>query len=374
MRIASSSVSLYGKSSSVEIHTKEESLKMWTGNTRPVFEGEKPPASAGAADSPVEDFLQLSEEGRQALEKQIAESAACGICTKDDDDLLEISDKDKQKIYLLQRMIETLTGKKFKFVIPKKVGEGRRNSGHSMERMNIGRFVQTGQAPAAQRQGWGLEYDLHEVHYEKQDMSFSANGSVKTADGREINFGLELNMSREFASRLDVSIRAGDAVVKDPLVVNFANSTAALTNDKYSFDIDSNGIPDQISFAAAGSGFLAFDVNNDGTINNGLELFGPQSGNGFSELAQYDDDNNGWIDENDEIYDKLRIWTKDENGEDQLFALGVKGIGAIYLGNASTAFDLKTSSNDTLGNIARSGIFLRENGTAGTIQHVDLVV
>ena len=210
--------------------------------------------------------------------------------------------------------------------------------------------------------------------YEKQDMSFSANGSVKTADGREINFGLELNMSREFASRLDVSIRAGDAVVKDPLVVNFANSTAALTNDKYSFDIDSDGIPDQISFAAAGSGFLAFDVNNDGTINNGLELFGPQSGNGFSELAQYDDDNNGWIDENDEIYDKLRIWTKDENGEDQLFALGVKGIGAIYLGNASTAFDLKTSNKDTLGSIARSGIFLRENGTAGTIQHVDLVV
>ncbi len=375
MRIDNSSVSLYGKSSSVEIHTKEESLKMWTGNTRPVFEGEKSPASAaGAVESPIKDFLQLSEEGRQALEKQIAESAGCGICTEDDEELLEISDKDKQKIYLLQRMIETVTGKKLKFVLPQKVGAGRRNDGHSIGKMNAGRSAPAGQAQAAQRQGWGLEYDLREVHYEKQVMSFSANGSVKTADGKEIKFDLDLNMSREFASRLDVSIRAGDAVVKDPLVVNFANSTAALTNNKYSFDIDSDGVQDQISFASSDSGFLAFDINDDGKINNGRELFGPQSGNGFSELAQYDEDNNGWIDENDEIYDKLRIWTKDENGNDQLFALGAKGIGAIYLGSAATAFDLKTSSNDTLGSIARSGIFLRENGTAGTIQHVDLVV
>lgn len=374
MRIDSSSVSLYGKSSSFEIHTKEESLKMWTGNTRPVFEGERPPIEAAPAESsPAKDILQLSEEGRQALEKKIAESAGCGICT-DDEELLEIGDKDRHKIYLLQKMIETLTGKKLKFVMPKKTNPGRRNGDHSAERLNAGHPAQSGQVQDTQKQGWGLEYDLHEVHYERQKMSFSASGSVKTADGREISFDLDLNMSREFLSRVDISIRAGDAVIKDPLVVNFANSTAALTDKKYSFDIDSDGTPDQISFVASGSGFLAFDINNDGTINNGLELFGPQSGNGFNELARYDDDGNGWIDENDEIYDKLRIWTKDEDGNDQLFALGVKGIGAIYLGSTATAFDLKTSSNDALGRISRSGIFLRENGTAGTIQHVDLVV
>jgi hypothetical protein len=361
MRIVNSSVSLYGNSSSVETHTKEESLKMWTGNTRPVFEGENPPAAGAAAEeSPVKDILQISEEGRKAFESKIAKSAGCGICT-DDEDLLAISDKDKQKIYLLQLMIEALTGKRLKFSMPKKVNSGGNDS--------VAAPAQT-----VAKQGWGLEYDLHETHYEKQAMSFSANGSVKTADGREINFDLVLNMSREFASRLDVSVRAGDAVPVDPLVINFASSSAALTNQKFSFDIDSDGKQDQISFVAPGSGFLAFDINNDGIINNGHELFGPQSGNGFSELAQYDNDNNGWIDENDDIYDKLRIWTKDENGNDKLFALGEKGIGAIFLGSTETAFDLKSSSNDTLGSIARSGVFLRENGTAGTIQHVDLVV
>ncbi len=366
MRIESSSVSLYGKSSSAEIHTKEESMKMWTGNTRPVFEGENTPASAAAAlGSPMKDILQLSEEGKQALEKQIAESSGTKMYT--DDELLEINDRDKQKIYLLQKMIETLMGKRIKFVLPRKIDIDRSGGNTVISLQGV-------QVQTAQRQGWGLEYDLHETHYEKQSMSFTAIGSVKTADGREIKFDLDLNMSREFESSLDVSIRAGDAVLKDPLIVNFSNSTAALTNNKYSFDIDSDGVQDQISFAASGSGFLAFDINNDGTINNGQELFGPQSGNGFNELAQYDEDKNGWIDENDDIYDKLRIWTKDENGNDQLFALGAKGIGAIYLGSAATAFDLKTSSNDALGSIARSGIFLRENGTAGTIQHVDLVV
>ncbi len=372
MRIDSSSISLHGKSTSVEIHTKEESLKMWTGNTRPVFEDEKPPSSVSVAmNSPAKDVLQLSQEGRDALEKQINEAIGCSSCA-DDEELLEISDKDKQKIYLLQRMIEALTGKRFKFALPKKLKHNSRRSnskGLSMEGISADRTDR-----AAQKQGWGLEYDLHEAHYERQDMSFSAKGSVKTSDGREVDFDLDLNVSREFASRLDISIRAGDAVIKDPLVVNFLNSSTALTSEKYSFDIDSDGISDQIAFTSAGSGFLAFDINNDGTINNGLELFGPQSGNGFNELAQYDDDINGWIDENDDIYNSLRIWTKDENGDDQLFALGAMGIGAIYLGSVSTSFDIKTSSNDTLGNIAQSGIFLRENGTAGTIQHVDLVV
>ncbi len=36
-----------------------------------------------------------------------------------------------------------------------------------------------------------------------------------------------------------------------------------------------------IAFATGNSGFLAFDKNADGMINDGSELFGPESGNGF---------------------------------------------------------------------------------------------
>ncbi|NTV90709.1 MAG: hypothetical protein HGA22_10200, partial [Clostridiales bacterium] len=224
------------------------------------------------------------------------------------------------------------------------------------------------------RAGWGLEYDYHASHYEAQTMAFSADGTVKTADGREINFSLDLNMSRSFASREDISIRAGDAVKVDPLVINFSNNAPSLTQEKYSFDIDNDGDSDQRSFVSGGSGFLALDSNNDGVINNGSELFGPQSGNGFSDLASYDSDGNNWIDENDAVFDKLRIWSKDSSGNDQLVALGAQGVGAIYLGNVASAFSLKDSSNSLQGDIARSGIYLNENGSAGTIQHIDLAV
>lgn len=368
MRIENSAVSLYGASKSVEINSKEESLKMWVGNTRPNFERVNGGnLSAAAAPRKQADTLRLSAEGKEALEDRMTASLSCDAC---DEEYPELSDRDKQKIFLLQKMIEHFTGKKFRFVIPKRIKID--NSAAKTQQTPGTNRAQLAQG--VRRQGWGLEYDLHETHYEKQSMTFSAAGSVRTSDGRNIDFGLELNMSREFMSRVDISVRAGDAVMIDPLIINFESATAALTNNKFSFDIDNDGKEDQISFATGCSGFLALDVNNDGIINNGSELFGPESGNGFTELALYDEDGNGWIDENDDIYDRLRIWTKDENGSDQLFALGAKGIGAIYLGNAATAFDLKTSGNQGLGSIARTGIYLRENGTAGTIQHVDLAL
>lgn len=56
-----------------------------------------------------------------------------------------------------------------------------------------------------------------------------------------------------------------------------------------------------------GSGFLALDRNQNGVVDDGSELFGTQSGDGFAHLALYDQDSNGWIDANDPVFDKLRI-------------------------------------------------------------------
>ena len=44
------------------------------------------------------------------------------------------------------------------------------------------------------------------------------------------------------------------------------------------------------------------DLNNDDIITNGNELFGPRTGNGFTELSVYDEDGNNWIDEKDLVY------------------------------------------------------------------------
>jgi len=205
-------------------------------------------------------------------------------------------------------------------------------------------------------------------------MSFSANAIIKTSDGKEIKLNLEMSMSREFAYRNDISIRAGDAKKVDPLVINFNSPLSALKDTSFKFDLDVDGNLDNVAFVNECSGLLTLDLNNDGIINDGSELFGTKSGDGFKDLSAYDSDRNNWIDENDPIYEKLQIWTIDSDGNDKLFALGYKGIGAIYLGNVDREFGLKNSQNKLTGEISKTGIFLRENGSAGTIQHVDFIV
>lgn len=97
--------------------------------------------------------------------------------------------------------------------------------------------------------------------------------------------------------------------------------------------------------------------------------------NSYKSLAEYDEDKNGWIDEADSIYQELKVWTKDENGEDKLIDLKKADVGAIYLGSADTEFSLNDmDTNHTNGVIRKTGIYLKESGGAGTVQHVDLAV
>ena len=121
------------------------------------------------------------------------------------------------------------------------------------------------------------------------------------------------------------------------------------------------------------TGVVYEDLNGNGVVDGGSELFGTESGDGFGDLARFDSDGNGWIDENDPIFKGLRIWSKTE-GEDRLIALGEAGIGAIYLGAARTDYTLRGESAAALGQLRQTGFFLKEDGDAGLIQQIDLAV
>lgn len=207
---------------------------------------------------------------------------------------------------------------------------------------------------------------------ESESTSFSTTGTVKTADGREINFNVNVGMSREFQEYYREDLELASFSFCDPLVINLDTDVAQLEDQTFYFDIDGDGEQDEVSQLGAGSGYLALDKNGDGVINDGKELFGTASGNGFADLAKYDEDGNGWIDENDAIWDKLKIWTKDENGKDVLYSLAEKGVGAICLQNTATDFTQKGAGGQTLGAIRNTGVFLYENGNVGTVQHVDV--
>lgn len=250
------------------------------------------------------------------------------------------------------------------------------NIGKSMGSMAISKGAVKNTIPVGRGGGqeWKIQTVTSSFFAEHEVTEYSTQGKVCTADGREITFGISVEMSRSFVEATEVYTE-GSYVLKDPLVINLDSNIAEVSDKKFYFDLDADGKEEEISELGSGSGYLALDKNGDGIINDGSELFGTKSGNGFADLAAYDGDGNGWIDEADEIFSQLKVWVKDENGENRLLDLKEAGVGAIFLGSADTKFSLNNAeTNATNAVIQKTGVYLRENGTAGTVQHVDLAL
>ena len=295
----------------------------------------------------------------------------------------DIRDKlQEMKASVLQKMLDLLHGIKNKE--PLTFGEltkGRvldlRSSGYKLADMRVQLFSAGADGlPQAQTTSagtvWRKVTSTNVERSEREATAFQSQGFAVTEDGRAIHFDVAFSMSREFTSNYE-SVKAENVIMTDPLIINLDSDAASLSGAKFAFDLDGDGQKENISFAGQGSGFLALDANGNGVIDDGNELFGTKSGDGFADLAAYDEDGNGWIDENDAVYDKLRVWTKDADGGDNLMSLKEANVGAIYLDSARTQFSLNdAATNETNGVIRRTGVYLKETGEAGTIQHVDL--
>lgn len=371
MRIANSAVNMAAKSTSEVSTSKSLTLQYWVGNrSNAVVRRSTGQEPANAEISALGKKLSQEAEARKRAEKTVmqAKLAQSKTVVALEDDAAGLTDKDRQVLKILDEFLYRLTGKHYRFRVLNPESLERAKEFNATAQLNTAQA----QPVQAQRAGYGLMVDYYENYSEKQTMSFQADGIVQTEDGRTIDFSVALGMSREFQSSAELHLRAGDAKV-DPLVINLKGAPQ-LTERNFSFDIDSDGDEEQISKLASGSGFLTLDKNGDGVVNDGSELFGPTMGNGFAELKLYDTDGNNWIDENDDVYNKLRIWMADEQGNMQLIALGQAGVGALYLGNVSSQFDIKDATNNSLGTVQSTGIFLGENGGAGTVQHIDLTI
>ena len=220
----------------------------------------------------------------------------------------------------------------------------------------------------------GFFAGIVEKHVEKEKSDYKASGKVQTEDGRDIKVEVNVSMARKKERDTFIAMSSPLDNLFDPLIINTKAQTSGLSDKKFKFDLDADGKQDEISLTKSGSGFLALDKNGDGKINDGTELFGVKSGDGFKDLAEYDTDGNGWIDENDEVFDKLKVWSKTEDGKDELKSLKESGVGAIFLGAENTEFTIEGEDGVLDGKVRKTGIFLKEDGTAGTIQHVDLAI
>jgi hypothetical protein len=243
---------------------------------------------------------------------------------------VEMDWRSRLNMMIIAAMYEQVTGRELQISDPaslQAVASGQ------VQTLDIGTPA-TAQSVVVRSNEQAIVYHRQERYQEHERMQFQAQGIIRTEDGREIAFSVNMGMSRKFAQESNISVQMENQKV-DPLVINFDGMGASLSQTRFSFDLDSDGTPEQIASLRPGSGYLALDRNGDGIINDGSELFGPSSGRGFEELAQYDEDGNFFIDEGDSIYHQLRIWMTNEDGSSQLVGLGDMDVGAIFLRHSS---------------------------------------
>ncbi|OQY09421.1 MAG: hypothetical protein B6I29_03450 [Marinitoga sp. 4572_148] len=268
---------------------------------------------------------------------------------------MNIDNKDELKLRILIAMLEKLTGKKIKVY---KIKEFQ--NVEKIKKINPEIYNSSGESEIR-----GVEYEFAErnVMYEKK--SFKANGIIQTDNGKKIKFNILFNVEKSSINERVLKITK----LKDPIIINYNGNIPDLSDKTFLFDIDSDGDMDNLPIPGKGNGFLVLDKNQNGKVDNGNELFGPKNENGFSELKKYDLDNNNWIDENDPVFSRLLIWEKTKDGNDRLFSLYDKNIGAIYLGNINVEYNL-----NNLGIIRKTGIVIKNDHTVGTIHHIDIAI
>lgn len=375
MKIDSYNITTNSQHSSQKIEFEENRYTM--------FQSPGMPAAAAADNNTEKDSVDLSAQTKPAdsetddentgLAKSMQNNAQKALSlqavksSKIADFAASVEDT---KIKLLEQMIYALTGKRYKFSMVNIADKSKSSNSNTAQNL-MNSIAQFNNGDTRRTQAYYLESE-HFIS-ESETMDYTARGSIRTADGRSITVDVNLHMDRSYSSYE----RSSQEVMRncvDPLVINYGGNAASLTGETFDFDLDLDGSKDKIHFAGQGSGFLALDKNGDGVINDGSELFGPNMGSGFDELRMYDSDGNGWIDENDEIFDKLKVWSKDKDGNDQLFTLKEVDVGAIYLGDTATQFSINDSANNTMGAVRSTSFFLKESGGAGTINHIDLAL
>jgi hypothetical protein len=146
------------------------------------------------------------------------------------------------------------------------------------------------------------------------------------------------------------------------------------------FDHDGDGIKNATGWIKADDGLLVLDLNGNGTIDSGRELFGDNtllpSGStalqGYQALAQHDSNLDGRISSLDTLLNQLRIW-QDANQDGISQSTELKTLSQA--GIQSISVPPQQSTNPNLGNgnsMPIQGSYTKTDGSSGLSGGVEL--
>lgn len=145
----------------------------------------------------------------------------------------------------------------------------------------------------------------------------------------------------------DATDEVGDAAselpntIYSPIAIDLNGdglNTSSFFSGDVEFDLDGSGSIDRTAWLDPNDAFLAIDLNGDGKINSGAELFGGGSrGEGYAKLGLLDTNQDGLLSSEDDTFNQLLIWQdSNSNGVTDLGELrglaeaGIDQISAQY--------------------------------------------
>jgi Ca2+-binding RTX toxin-like protein len=211
--------------------------------------------------------------------------------------------------------------------------------------------------------------------------------------GASNNFGTNSLIDLSGTSINDLSSILGTGKAIDPIILDLNHDGITLSSltDGVPFDINGDGVRDQIAWTANGNdGILAMDLDGSGKIESGKEIFSPayDGGNfadGLAALATLDSNHDGKIDAADAAYGKLLVWQDaNHNGVSdpgELASLADHGITSISLdaaagtgqinGQAIAANGTFTNADGSTGNFVEVAFDTLDGATNGTMQFTE---
>ena len=212
---------------------------------------------------------------------------------------------------------------------------------------------------------------VEQWHSREQQLEYQVQGTFMVNEQELfLDYNYSLASEQISYSKIEMSVEA----LKDPIIVQFGSRGLGEISGQKDFDFNQDKSLNILPVFSGDVGYLVYDKNHNNKADDGGELFGPETGQGFTELAQLDSNKNGFIDAEDQHFEQLYLWQpgNDNNQAEQWLSLEEAEIQAISLSAISTPYDFYDQQGEIQAQLRQSSFAISENGIGRGVHQVDV--